>query len=132
MWASLLRNEPFGCLQETPENRQALHLLNVNMGDAWAVFVRQSAARLAAEKGESMTISRHVEEAAGKLQEAGRQIALAREGPATCDNLKVWLEALTVYCEALADIQTYGNESIHEKLHTLAGQMGLRKFPSTH
>ena len=78
-----------------------------------------------------MTVSRHVEEAAKKLQEAGRQIALAREGPATCDNLKVWLESLTAYCEALADIQAYNNESVHEKLHALAGRMGLRKFPSS-
>jgi hypothetical protein len=77
-----------------------------------------------------MTVSRHVEEAAEKLQEAARQIALAREGPATCENQRVWLEALTAYCEALADIQTYNNESVHEKLHALSGRMGLRKFPS--
>ena len=78
-----------------------------------------------------MTVSRHVEEAAGKLKEAQRQIALAREGPTTCENQKVWLEALTAYCEALADIHTYNNESINEKLHELAGRMGLRKFPSS-
>ena len=35
-----------------------------------------------------MTVSRHVEEAAGKLQEAARQIALVREGPDTCENQK--------------------------------------------
>jgi hypothetical protein len=28
-----------------------------------------------------MTVSRHMEEAAGRLQETARQIALAREGP---------------------------------------------------
>lgn len=78
-----------------------------------------------------MSVSRHVEEAAEKLQEAARQIALAREGPATCENQRVWLEALTAYCEALADIQTYNNESVHEKLHELAGRMGVRKFPSS-
>ncbi len=78
-----------------------------------------------------MTVSRHVEEAAGKLQEAAGRIALAREGPDTCENQRVWLEALTTYCEALADIHTYNNESIHEKLHALAGRMGLRKFPSS-
>lgn len=77
-----------------------------------------------------MTISRHVEEAAAKLQEAERRIASAREGPDTCENQRNWLEALTAYCEALADIQTYNNESVHEKLHALAGRMGLRKFPS--
>jgi hypothetical protein len=78
-----------------------------------------------------MTVSRIVEEAADKLQEAARQIALAREGPNSCENQRVWLEGLTAYCEALADIQTYNNESIHEKLHELAGRMGLRKFPSS-
>lgn len=78
-----------------------------------------------------MTVSRHVEEAADRLKEAARQIALARESPATCDNQKVWLEALTAYCEALTDIHTYNNESIHEKLHELAGRIGVRKFPSS-
>ncbi len=78
-----------------------------------------------------MTVSHHVEEAAAKLQEAARQITIAREGPATCENQKVWLESLTAYCEALAEIQTYNNESIREKLHELAGRMGFRKFPSS-
>ena len=78
-----------------------------------------------------MTVSRHVEDAAERLQVARRQIALAREGPATCENQLVWLEALTACCEALADIQTYNNESVHEKLHALSGRMGLRQFPST-
>jgi len=77
-----------------------------------------------------MTVSRHVEEAAGRLQEATRQIAQAREGPDICENQRIWLEALTAYCQALADIHTYNNESIHEKLHELAGRIGLRKFPS--
>lgn len=76
-----------------------------------------------------MTVSRHVTEAAEKLQEAARQIALAREGPDTCENQRAWLEALAKYCEALADIEAYNNESVHEKLHSLAWKMGLRKFP---
>ena len=78
-----------------------------------------------------MAVSRHMEEAAGKLQEAARQIALAREGPDTCENQRAWLEGLTAYCAALADVHTYNNESIHEKLHELAGRIGLRKFPSS-
>jgi hypothetical protein len=77
-----------------------------------------------------MTVSRHIQEAAERLTEAGRRIASAREGPDTRENQRNWLEALTAYCEALADIQTYNNESIHEKLHALAGRMGLRKLPS--
>lgn len=78
-----------------------------------------------------MTVSRHVEGAAGKLQEAARQIALRREAPNSCENQRVWLEGLTASCEALADIHAYNNESVHEKLHELAGRMGLRKFPSS-
>lgn len=76
-----------------------------------------------------MTVSRSVEEAAGKLKEASFRIDEARQGPVTCENQKLWLEALTAYCEALADIQTYNNESVHEKLHALSGRMGLRTFP---
>jgi len=90
-----------------------------------------SKCRETTEKGGAMTVSRHVEEATEKLREAARQIALAREGPATCENQTIWLEALTAYCEALADIQTYNNESVHEKLHALSGRMGLRTFPSS-
>lgn len=78
-----------------------------------------------------MTVSRHLEEAAGRMQEAARQIASAREGPVTCQNQQVWLEALTSYCQALADIHTYNNESIHEKLHELGGQVGVKKFRSS-
>ena len=78
-----------------------------------------------------MTVSRHVEEAAGKLQEAARKIALARQGPDSRENQRAWLEALTAYCEALSDIHTYNNESIHEKLHELAGLVGIRKFRSS-
>ncbi len=78
-----------------------------------------------------MTVSRHVEEAADKLQEAGRRIALAREGPDTCENQRVCLKALTAYCEALADMHTYNNEPVYEKLRAWAGRMGLRTFPST-
>lgn len=78
-----------------------------------------------------MTVSRLVEEAAGRLKAASIQIAQAREGPATCENQAVWLEGLTAYCQALADIQAYNNESIHEKLHELAGKTGMRKFPSS-
>jgi hypothetical protein len=78
-----------------------------------------------------MTVSHHVEEAAEKLRKAARQIVLARESPDTCENQRVWLEALTAYCEALADMQAYNNESVHEKLHALSGRTGLRTFPSS-
>ena len=49
----------------------------------------------------------------------------------TCENQKVWLEALTDYCLALSEVQSYHNESVHEKLHELAGRAGIRPFPGS-
>ena len=77
-----------------------------------------------------MSVPKHLEEAAAKIKEASFRIEEARQGPVTCENQKVWLEALTDYCLALSEVQAYGNESIHEKLHELAGRTGLRKFPA--
>ena len=77
-----------------------------------------------------MTVPKHLDEAASKMKDALFRIDEARQGPATCDNQKVWLEALTDYCVALSEVQTYCNESVHEKLHELAGRMGMRKFPA--
>ena len=78
-----------------------------------------------------MTASRHLEKAAGRPQVALALISQVRIGPVTCENQNQWLAPLTDYDQALADIQTYNNESIHEKLHELAGRIGLRKFPSS-
>jgi hypothetical protein len=78
-----------------------------------------------------MAVPKHLEQAVVKLKEASLRIDQAREGPATCDNQKLWLEGLTDYCQSLADIQSYNNESVHEKLHELAARIGLRKFPAS-
>lgn len=78
-----------------------------------------------------MSVSRHLEEAAERLRQASALIVQIRTGPVTCENQNLWLAALTDYCQALADIQTYNNESVHEKLHELAGLAGLRKFRSS-
>jgi hypothetical protein len=77
-----------------------------------------------------MTVPKHLNEAAAKLKEASFRIDEARQGPLTCENQKLWLEALTDYCVALSEVQAYCNESVHEKLHELAGRMGARNFPS--
>lgn len=77
-----------------------------------------------------MTVPRHLDDAAAKMKEATFRLEEARQGPATCENQKVWLEALTEYCLALSEVQAYCNESVHEKLHELAGRAGLRKFPA--
>jgi hypothetical protein len=77
-----------------------------------------------------MPVPKHLEDAVTKLKEAEFRIDEARRGPVTCENQKLWLEALTDYCLALAEVQSYNNESVHEKLHELAGRVGLRKFPA--
>jgi hypothetical protein len=77
-----------------------------------------------------MTVPKHLDEAAAKMKEATLRIEEARRGPLTSENQKVWLEALTEYCLALSEVQAYCNESVHEKLHELAGRIGLRKFPA--
>ncbi len=76
-----------------------------------------------------MPVSKHLDEAAAKLNDALLRIDEARVGQATPDHQQRWLEALTECCRALAEIQSYNNESVHEKLHLLAGKIGLRKFP---
>jgi hypothetical protein len=77
-----------------------------------------------------MTVPKHLENAVAKLKEAEFRIDEARQGPVTCENQKLWLEALTDYCLALSEVQSYNNESVHEKLHELAGRAGVRKFPA--
>jgi hypothetical protein len=78
-----------------------------------------------------MTVPKHLEAATARMKEAEFRIDEARRGPVTCDNQKVWLEALTDYCLALAEVQAYCNESVHEKLHELAGRIGLKHFRSS-
>jgi len=77
-----------------------------------------------------MTVPKHLDNAAARMKEASFRIEAARQGPLTCENQNVWLEALTDYCMALSEVQAYCNESVHEKLHELAGRTGLRKFPA--
>ena len=78
-----------------------------------------------------MSVPKHLAEAAAKLKEASFRIDEARQGPVTCENQKVWLEALTDYCLALSEVQSYNNESVHEKLHEQAGRAGIRPFPGS-
>lgn len=77
-----------------------------------------------------MTVPKHLDNAAARMKEASFRIEAARQGLLTCENQQVWLEALTDYCVALSEVQAYCNESVHEKLHELAGRTSLRKFPS--
>ena len=76
-----------------------------------------------------MSVPKHLAEAVAMLKEASFRIDEARHGPVTCENQKVWLEALTDYCLALSEVQSYNSESVHEKLHELAGRAGVKPFP---
>lgn len=76
-----------------------------------------------------MSLKQLLESATAKMEEASARIQQARAEPASIENLRTWLDALTDYTTALAEIQSYNNESVHEKLHDLAGKMGLRQFP---
>jgi hypothetical protein len=78
-----------------------------------------------------MSVAKHLAAAATKLKEASFRIDEARQGPVTCENQKVWLEALTDNCPALSEVQSYNNESVHEKLHELAGRTGVKPFPGS-
>jgi hypothetical protein len=76
-----------------------------------------------------MAIPKHLEEAAARLKQASTRIEAARAKPLTLATLQEWLGALTDFCSAMSDIQAFNNESIHEKLHELAGRAGIREFP---
>ncbi len=76
-----------------------------------------------------MPVPKHLDEAVALLKAASARIDEARAKPASIDALREWLAALTDFCLAVADIQSFNNESVHEKLHELAGRAGLREFP---
>jgi hypothetical protein len=77
-----------------------------------------------------MALPRLLEEAASRMQEASLRMERAREKRATVKSNQDWLVALTDYAIALGDVQRFANESVHEKLHELAGHVGLKSFPS--
>lgn len=77
-----------------------------------------------------MTLPKHLEEAVAQLEEASWRIDQAQEKPLTLESLREWLSALTDYAFAVNEIHKFNNESIHEKLHILAGRVGLKQFPS--
>ena len=76
-----------------------------------------------------MTLGKQLEQAAARMKDAVRRIEQARAKPASVESQQEWLAALTDYMTALSDIQEFNNESMHEKLHALAGRAGLRQFP---
>jgi hypothetical protein len=77
-----------------------------------------------------MSLPKHLTEAVGRLKGASVRIEQARGKPVTLENQQEWLTALTDFSMALSDIHEFNNESIHEKLHEIAGRLGLKRFPS--
>lgn len=77
-----------------------------------------------------MSLSKHLEAAVEKLKNAESRIGAARNKASSPEDLRLWVVALSDFCLALSDIQTFNNESVHEKLHELAERIGLKKFSS--
>jgi len=75
-----------------------------------------------------MTIAKHLETAVTQLEDAQAQIDEVRNQAPTPENLKVWLEALTQAIHAVSDIQSFNNESVHEKLHVLSDLVGHKNL----
>jgi hypothetical protein len=76
-----------------------------------------------------MALPKHVDDAADRLHEAYARIEAARVKPPTPESLHEWLSALTDYAQSLMDLHEFTNESVHEKLHVLAGLLNLKQFP---
>ncbi|MHB8872207.1 MAG: hypothetical protein ACYC8T_00835 [Myxococcaceae bacterium] len=73
-----------------------------------------------------MALPKHLDEATARLERASERIERARAKPSTPETQREWLEALTDFTLALSDIHQFTNESVHEKLHELAGRVGLK------
>ena len=73
-----------------------------------------------------MTIPKQLDDAASRLTDATWRIDEAKRKSLSLQTQNEWLQALTDYTFALSDVQKANNESIHEKLHALAGRVGPR------
>ena len=72
-----------------------------------------------------MTTGRLLEEAVARYEDARRTIEILRAEPAKHRDLEAWLAALTDMVQAHSEVQRLNNESVHEKLHRLAGRQSL-------
>lgn len=72
-----------------------------------------------------MSLGKHLEQATSRLEEAAFRIDEARKKPQSLETQRDWLSALTDYCTAVNDVQRYASESVHEKLHAIAGRLGV-------
>ena len=75
-----------------------------------------------------MALPRLVDQAGARLEDAARRLAECRAASPSSENQKQWMIALTDYVLALTELHQFTNESVHEKLHQLAGFSGLKTF----
>ena len=68
-----------------------------------------------------MSLGRHLDEAASRLEDAHHRIKKMREQQPTNENLRAWLVALTDYAEATHDVQRFSDEALNERLQALSG-----------
>ena len=67
-----------------------------------------------------MSLGKHLDEAASRLEDAHRRIKRARELQPTNENLRAWLVALTDFVEASHDVQRFSDEATNERLQELS------------
>jgi hypothetical protein len=77
-----------------------------------------------------MSVPKLLDEAVARLEAAAGRIKAARMKAVSVESLHEWTEVLTDFTLALSDVQSFNNESVHEKIHVLAGRVGLREFPA--
>jgi hypothetical protein len=68
-----------------------------------------------------------VQQALDRLESAERRIQRAREEPATPDNLREWLDAVSDFARALSEIHELDRESLHRRLDEVSGSLGLER-----
>jgi len=73
-----------------------------------------------------MTLARHLEGAVNRMKDAAARVEQARKEPSSDESIRYWLTALSDFCVALSDIQSFDNESVHEKLRELAERMHVK------
>lgn len=70
-----------------------------------------------------MSLGKHLDEAASRIEDAHRRIKKVREQQPTNENLRAWLVALTDYAEATHDVQRFCDEAVNERIQQLAAKV---------
>lgn len=72
-----------------------------------------------------MTVARHLDEAVGRLRQAELRIEAARAKPTGPENDREWLEGLSEYVKALADVNEYSTEILREQIEAVQTRLGI-------